>query len=286
MLPLLSEGCMGAPPSEREKHVLEVLSLLSRKWHPRIVMALHADGPLGFNALEDRLPGISGKVLSNNLGRLCEKGLVDRVVLNESPLRVEYALTEAGTDLVSVFDELAAWGVRHLDHAKPHVLIADGERRLTDIYRHWLAREYVVSFVHDADAFRAQLDETVDVVVFDAGLPGATPTDVQALVGTVDESCRTILLTADRPTFDLLDVESDVILRKPLSKELLCETIQVQLERQDESPRDRERHALEERRSILEETYPPSVLDEDERYRELCDRITRLSGDVGVEVGH
>ena len=277
---------MGPQPTEREKHVLEALSLLSRKWHPRIVMALHADGPLGFNALDERLPDISGKVLSNNLGRLCEVGLVDRVVVSESPLRVEYDVTDAGAELEAVFDELAAWGTRHLDRTKPYVLIADGERRLTDIYRHWLDREYVVSFVHDADAFRDRLDETVDVVVFDQGLPGASPADVSALVGAVDESCRSILVTADRPTLDLLDVESDAILRKPLSRELLCETIEIQLERYGEPMRDRERHALEERRSILEATYPPSLLDEDERYRGLLDRIARLSGDVGVEVEH
>ena len=91
-------------------------TLIGKKWHPVIVHRLLENGPLGFNALQTEVDGISSKVLSDSLEDLEEKRLVDREIVSEKPFRVEYSLTERGKSLEAVIMEMRDWG---MDNLKP-----------------------------------------------------------------------------------------------------------------------------------------------------------------------
>jgi len=92
-------------------------TLIGKKWHPVVIHRLLDNGPLGFNALIDDVGGISSKVLSDVLEDLEEKRLVDRAIVNEKPVRVEYSLTELGESLAPVIEEMADWGREYLTAA-------------------------------------------------------------------------------------------------------------------------------------------------------------------------
>jgi len=68
------------------------------------------DKPRGFNELKEAVGDISAKILSQALQDMGEKGIVERRVSSESPVRVEYSLTEQGKDLAGVLRELYDWG--------------------------------------------------------------------------------------------------------------------------------------------------------------------------------
>jgi len=89
-------------------------AVLGRKWHPAIVYHLLDDEPLRFNELEGRLHTVSGKVLSESLADLEEKGLVERSVEESRPVSVEYRLTEYGAGFQPVIEEMLDWGERYL----------------------------------------------------------------------------------------------------------------------------------------------------------------------------
>ncbi len=89
-------------------------AVLGRKWHPVIIHRLLAGAPLGFGELESRIQGISGKVLSESLTDLEEKGLVERTVVDSKPVSVEYTLTPHGQALADAIDELHHWGQHYL----------------------------------------------------------------------------------------------------------------------------------------------------------------------------
>ncbi|WP_435097505.1 winged helix-turn-helix transcriptional regulator [Halarchaeum sp. P4] len=93
-------------------------SLIGKKWHPVIIHRLLINGPSGFNELQDQVDGISSKVLSESLDDLEEKGLLDRTVIEEKPVRVNYSLTETGESLETVVMALAEWGDEHLEPAE------------------------------------------------------------------------------------------------------------------------------------------------------------------------
>ncbi|TYL37927.1 transcriptional regulator [Natronococcus pandeyae] len=105
--------------------ITSTATLIGKKWHTVVLHRLLANGPLGFNALKEEVGGISSKVLSDVLEDLEAKRLVDREIVSEKPVRVEYSLTELGESLESVIQEMAAWGEEHLMPA------ADESRSIT-----------------------------------------------------------------------------------------------------------------------------------------------------------
>lgn len=100
--------------------------VLSRKWHTVIVHRLLREGPLQFSDLQDEIEDISSKVLSESLDDLLAHGILERTILQESPRRVEYGLTEAGRDLEPVIRAMEDWGRRHLEPGRRSLDAADG----------------------------------------------------------------------------------------------------------------------------------------------------------------
>jgi len=96
-------------------------AVLGRKWHPVILQRLLDRGPMGFGDLEGSIDGVSGKVLSESLTDLEEKGLVDRTVVDAKPVSVEYSLTPHGEALEEAIDALHAWGRDYLEAAEDPV---------------------------------------------------------------------------------------------------------------------------------------------------------------------
>lgn len=94
--------------------LVAVSTVLGRKWHPIIVHLLLERDPRGFGDLEADIHDISGKVLSESLTDLAEKGLVERTVVEAKPVRVEYSLTKHGRGLEGAIDELHEWACAYL----------------------------------------------------------------------------------------------------------------------------------------------------------------------------
>ncbi|MEM0478222.1 MAG: winged helix-turn-helix transcriptional regulator [Candidatus Caldarchaeum sp.] len=80
-------------------HVLA--EVLKCKWSKEILQTL-GQRPLHSAELVDSLPGLSWKIASDRLKKLCRHGLVERMVhVSESPIRVQYSLTPRGRLLAS-----------------------------------------------------------------------------------------------------------------------------------------------------------------------------------------
>ncbi len=89
--------------------VTETAKIIGKKWYLIILHELTRT-PMGFNELKRAVRGISAKVLSENLGELEARGLVIRTVYSESPIRVEYSLTDKGRELDGIFVSMRIWG--------------------------------------------------------------------------------------------------------------------------------------------------------------------------------
>lgn len=98
--------------------VTSTVNLIGKKWHPVILHRLLDQGPLGFTALQREVDGVSSKVLSDALDDLEGKGLVNREIVNEKPVRVEYSLTELGRSLEPVIFAMRDWGMEYLEPAE------------------------------------------------------------------------------------------------------------------------------------------------------------------------
>ncbi len=94
--------------------VTSTATIIGKKWHCVIIHRLLENGPLGFSALQTEVDGISSKVLSDSLSDLEEKQLINREIVNEKPVRVEYSLTDTGQSLEPVIFAMRDWGLEHL----------------------------------------------------------------------------------------------------------------------------------------------------------------------------
>ncbi|MGM0969992.1 MAG: winged helix-turn-helix transcriptional regulator [Bacillota bacterium] len=86
----------------------KAVELLSRRWVALIVFQL-LSSPQRFSEIEAALTNLSGRVLSERLKELEAAGIVKREVFAETPVRIEYSLTDMGRSLAPVFEEISKW---------------------------------------------------------------------------------------------------------------------------------------------------------------------------------
>ena len=101
------------------------IDVVGGKWKPLVLWAL-SGGERRFGALRRELPGISEKVLTQQLRELERDGIVRRVVHAQVPPKVEYSLTPLGESLDRALGPLGDWGEQHLEHILAVRRAADG----------------------------------------------------------------------------------------------------------------------------------------------------------------
>jgi len=96
----------------------DVLEVLAAKWSALAIGALEA-GPERFSVIQQRLDGVSPKVLTRTLRRLEEYGFVTRTVFAAVPARVEYELTDLGRGAARPLAQLRDWVESNVDLVRP-----------------------------------------------------------------------------------------------------------------------------------------------------------------------
>ncbi|MEP6780936.1 MAG: helix-turn-helix domain-containing protein [Gemmatimonadaceae bacterium] len=84
------------------------VELIGRRWTGAIIFLL-LKSPCRFADLRAGIPNVTDRMLSERLHELEGEGIVLRTVIPETPVRVEYALTEKGKGLASVVDSIGVW---------------------------------------------------------------------------------------------------------------------------------------------------------------------------------
>jgi DNA-binding HxlR family transcriptional regulator len=106
-------------PANSRCPVARSLEVVGKKWNLLIVRELFY-GNRRFSQLRSRI-GLPSDVLASRLDALVSQGVLDRRSYQEPGARArdEYALTEAGRDLVGVLAALTEWGEEHLFKGSP-----------------------------------------------------------------------------------------------------------------------------------------------------------------------
>jgi DNA-binding HxlR family transcriptional regulator len=84
------------------------VELIGRRWTGAIVRALLC-GVGRFGELTEAIPDLSDRMLSERLKELEAEGIVERVVIPTTPVRVEYRLTAKGRALAPVLAAIGHW---------------------------------------------------------------------------------------------------------------------------------------------------------------------------------
>lgn len=95
-------------------HFHRAVELIGRRWSGAILREMLAGGSR-FSELRDAIPDISDRMLSERLKELEAEGLVTRRVYPETPVRVEYLLTDKGRGLEKVLAAIGDWADHWLE---------------------------------------------------------------------------------------------------------------------------------------------------------------------------
>lgn len=85
------------------------IALIDGKWKSVILFHLMS-GTLRFNALRRLIPGVTQRMLTNQLRELEEDGLIIRKVYAVVPPKVEYSLSPLGESMIPILTALKVWG--------------------------------------------------------------------------------------------------------------------------------------------------------------------------------
>ena len=88
-----------------------ILDQISDKWSMMALTVL--EEPTRFNEIKRQLEGVTQRVLTQTLRRLERNGMIERRVLETSPVGVEYSLTPLGASFRIPFMRLHEWTIEH-----------------------------------------------------------------------------------------------------------------------------------------------------------------------------
>ncbi len=92
--------------------IARTLDIIGDRWTLLILRDLFL-GSSKFKEFREQSPGMPTKILSDRLKSLEQRGLIERRVYSEHPLRAEYHLTALGLTLEPLIAAVYAWGIKH-----------------------------------------------------------------------------------------------------------------------------------------------------------------------------
>ncbi|RGR82324.1 winged helix-turn-helix transcriptional regulator [Heyndrickxia coagulans] len=91
------------------------LAVIGGKWKMLILWHLGKEGTKRFSELKALMPGITQRMLVNQLRELEEDLIVHREVYPVVPPKVEYSLTEYGKSLMPILESMYQWGKNYME---------------------------------------------------------------------------------------------------------------------------------------------------------------------------
>lgn len=111
--------------------VAVTVGLIGNKWKLLIMRNLLAK-PNRFTELRNTIPGISQKVLTDNLRSMEQDGIISRTVYAEVPPRVEYSLSDLGESMRPIISVMEQWGNGYQEAYKDNLTISAADEVSAD----------------------------------------------------------------------------------------------------------------------------------------------------------
>jgi DNA-binding response OmpR family regulator len=158
------------------------------------------------------------------------------------------------------------------------VLIVDDEREVADVYALRLDDKFETEVAYSGPGALDALDESVDIVLLDRRMPDQSGDEVLAEVRERGYDCRVIMLTAVDPGRDIVEMNFDDYLCKPVEKEDLVSAIEQQIQVKQHEGQLGEYLEVCSKLSLLEDRLPPGSEELDQLRRQADQLESGLDG--------
>jgi len=156
------------------------------------------------------------------------------------------------------------------------VLVVDDEEDIADLYAAWLEMDHEVRTAYDGGEALEKADETVDVVLLDRQMPDYSGDEILKRFRERELDCRVVMVTAVDPDFDIVSMEFDDYLTKPVMREDLDEAVTSMRKRDAYDETVQEYFALTSKKATLEAEKPRAELEDNEEYQQMVTRVDEL----------
>ncbi|WP_251330221.1 response regulator transcription factor [Haloplanus pelagicus] len=164
------------------------------------------------------------------------------------------------------------------------VLIVDDEQSLADLYAYWIDEFAEARTAYDGNEALEKLDDDIDVMLLDRRMPGLSGDAVVDAVAEEDFDVRIVMVTAVDPGFEIVDMEIDDYLVKPVDQPELMDTVERMVVRNSYDDQLQLKFQLVEKKVTLEEAKTPHELDESEEYQKLLRQLDAVESELDSTV--
>jgi DNA-binding response OmpR family regulator len=164
-----------------------------------------------------------------------------------------------------------------MDTDEATVLVVEDEREIVTLYEDWLQDTYTVHRATDGEQALTRIGAEIDVVLLDRQLPKLSGKDVLSAIRDRGLSCQVVIVSGVEPDFDLIRMEFDGYLVKPVSEEEIRTAVRQTLTQSSYDKKLQEFYTLCQKRSIIEDQKTESELETNKEYAELDARLKKVT---------
>jgi DNA-binding response OmpR family regulator len=161
------------------------------------------------------------------------------------------------------------------------ILVVDDEPSVRESFTLYLEPlGYRIRTAANVEDAYGQLDDSIDIALLDRRMPDGSGDAVLEEIRGRNLNCRVALVTAVDPDFDIVELDCDDYLVKPVGREDLVETIErlSMLDQHDE--KQRQLSNLRVKRNVLELEKHPDALEDSEEFQRLEREIGNLETEL------
>ncbi len=167
----------------------------------------------------------------------------------------------------------------------PLVLVVDDEEEVADTFALRIQSEYDTRVAYGGEEALSKLDDDVDAVLLDRRMPDLHGDEVLAQLRDRGHDCAVVMLTAVDPELNILEMDFDDYLCKPVRGDALVDCLEQHIEtKRGDSDHLDEFLSVVSKVDILQDNNPVVELEENEEYRRLIERAEELAPIVREEV--
>lgn len=156
------------------------------------------------------------------------------------------------------------------------VMIVEDEEELADTYARWLEADYAVHTAYTGKEAIDSLSEEIDVVLLDRRLPDIPGQEVLAELHSRGIDCRVAMITAVDPDFDIIDMDFEDYIVKPVLKSELQDIVDRLIRLSTYDKRFQESFAIASKIEVLDNEKTHAELSANEDYEALRHRLNEL----------
>jgi len=156
------------------------------------------------------------------------------------------------------------------------VLVADDDEAFAETVALYLESDWDVVLAHDGDEAVEAYGPHVDVVLLDRRMPTVSGDEALSELREQDGEARIAMMTAVDPDLDIVDMDFDMYLTKPVDRDELVGAVEDLSTRATYARELQALFSLGSKLAALHSRHAADELEADERYQRLQDEFSRL----------